>query len=278
MSATTVGEAVACPLCETVSSDRRFVAHRNRPRTCFLSCATCDLIFVAPSCRLDAAAERKRYECHNNSALDAGYVSSLQPTIDAVVRHFSGRNATAALQATSLPFEDNGSDSPSVPQARPAEGLDFGCGPAPVLVELLNAKGFAVRGYDPFFAPDATLLQPAIASAPATGTNDSSSASPELAAVGASYDFIVSTEVFEHLYAPGMELRRLRALLRPAAALFIATQLHTGAESFDGWWYARDSTHVCFFSQASFEWAREQLGFAALECNGKDMVRFDVPS
>ena len=79
-----------------------------------------------------------------------------------------------------------------------AEGLDFGCGPGPAASVMLRERGFKARDWDPYFFPDEGALE-------------------------RDYDFIVCTEVFEHLREPGETLRRLDGLLRPGGWLGVMT-------------------------------------------------------
>jgi SAM-dependent methyltransferase len=108
-----------------------------------------------------------------------------------------------------------------------AEGLDFGCGPGPALAAMLEARGLTVALYDPFYAPDASAL-------------------------ARTYDFVTATEVLEHLHRPAETLDRLFGLLRPGGWLGVMTQPVRPPEAFDAWHYARDPTHVCFYSRETF--------------------------
>jgi hypothetical protein len=117
-----------------------------------------------------------------------------------------------------------------------AEGLDYGSGPGPTLSVMMIEKGFPTEIYDPFFAPDPDALS-------------------------RTYDFITCSETAEHFFRPGMELRRLNALLRPGGWLGIMTQIFTDDEPFEDWWYARDPTHVCFYRTETMEWIAERFGW-----------------
>jgi SAM-dependent methyltransferase len=161
---------------------------------------------VPPRERLGAAEEKARYAHHENDASDAGY------------RAFLSRLLEPLLAAV-------GSE---------AVGLDFGCGPTPVLAEMLRARGHDVAIYDPFFADDAAVWQ-------------------------RSYDFICASEVFEHLHHPAREIDRLVASLCPGGVLAVMTGLSPpSADAFAGWHYIRDPTHVCFFDEAVFRYIAER--------------------
>ncbi|APE31651.1 methyltransferase [Halomonas aestuarii] len=115
-----------------------------------------------------------------------------------------------------------------------ARGLDFGSGPGPTLSVMFEEAGHPMAIYDPCYAPDASVLEDR-------------------------YAFITASEVVEHLFAPGRELARLAARLEPGGWLGLMTKRVTSAEAFAGWHYILDPTHVCFFSEASFEWLARHL-------------------
>ncbi len=108
-------------------------------------------------------------------------------------------------------------------------GLDFGCGPGPALARMFEDSGFSMNIYDPYFADNPEVLE-------------------------AQYDFITSTEVFEHLYHPFKEINLLFSLLRPQGVLGIMTKLLHEEINFPTWFYRNDSTHVSFYSNKTWEW------------------------
>jgi hypothetical protein len=105
-------------------------------------------------------------------------------------------------------------------------GLDFGSGPEPVLSQLLIKEGFKMDIYDPFYADNQEIFTK-------------------------KYDFITLTEVAEHLYEPAYEFKRLISLLKPNAYLAIMTLRTDNVKDFKDWFYKKDETHVCFFSNKS---------------------------
>lgn len=115
-----------------------------------------------------------------------------------------------------------------------ARGLDFGAGPGPTLSVMFEEAGHPMALYDPFYAPDTAVL-------------------------ARRYDFITASEVAEHLFAPGRELERLASMLEEGGWLGLMTKRFTSREAFASWHYLLDPTHVCFFSEASFEWLAENL-------------------
>ncbi len=106
-------------------------------------------------------------------------------------------------------------------------GLDFGCGHTPVLSELLKSRSFNCDFYDPFFFPIANF--------------------------SIKYDFVVSTEVFEHFFSPQKELRLISSILKTNGILGIMTELYDRISDFHNWYYHKDPTHVCFFGNKSME-------------------------
>lgn len=133
-----------------------------------------------------------------------------------------------------------------------ARGLDFGCGPAPALGALLTAAGFTCASYDPLFAPDESLLEQ-------------------------TYDFVTCSEVLEHLHAPGTALALLGKLLAGGGMFGVMTQYRGNAVSFAHWWYRRDSTHVCFYSEATMRWIAGDRGWA-VELPRPGIALFTVPA
>lgn len=127
-----------------------------------------------------------------------------------------------------------------------SHGLDFGCGSGPTVSVLLAEQGHKVACYDKYYANDPSLL---------TQT----------------YDFITSTEVFEHLREPGKELERLNGILKPGGYFGIMTKLLPPAEQFAKWHYKKDPTHICFYADSTFEWIAKQWNLS-LKIIGTDVV------
>jgi hypothetical protein len=114
-----------------------------------------------------------------------------------------------------------------VPHLRSQErGLDFGCGRSKMLEKILISKGLAVTSYDKYFHP--------------------------LNLTGEVFDFIILSEVIEHLRTPFEDLHGIKNLLSPGGKLFVKTRI-LPPSGFDQWFYKRDLTHVQFFSEKSFE-------------------------
>jgi SAM-dependent methyltransferase len=195
---------VRCPVCEGPHG-RHFQTIDGRA---YARCVHCEATFLRPAHLPTPEAERAEYELHRNTADDTGY------------RAFLSQLAVPLLQRL----------------APGSRGLDFGCGPGPVLAELLRETGHTVALYDPFFHPDPIALQ-------------------------TTYDFITCTEVIEHLHRPAAEFRRLDAMLRPGGWLALMTRLQTDDARFAQWHYRRDPTHVVFYREHTLRWLAQHHGW-----------------
>lgn len=148
-----------CPLCFS-SSPIHFSFHppskkgKNSPRN-FLrqsyrcaaneSSATdsshCQLIFIPRQYHLTHDECRRRYDQHTNEYADEGYRKSLMKLIIPLVDQLRGANHTITSSLHS-------SSSQLV-------GLDFGCGPSPVMSQLiekeLGVEHCCMKHYDPIY-------------------------------------------------------------------------------------------------------------------------------
>lgn len=185
-----------CPVCEG-QEGRPFQVVGARA---YGRCGRCEATFLLPEHLPTPETERAEYALHQNTADDAGYRAFLQQL------------ATPLLQRL----------------APASSGLDFGCGPGPVLAGLLREAGHTVALHDPFFHPDPGALR-------------------------ARYDFVTCSEVVEHFHQPAAEFRRLNDLLKPGGWLAVMTRWQTDDARFGQWHYRRDPTHVVFYRLATFE-------------------------
>ncbi len=127
-----------------------------------------------------------------------------------------------------------------------SKGLDFGCGPGPTLSLLFEEQGHQVDLFDKFYVKNPSIFNNR-------------------------YDFITTTEVVEHLDNPGSELDRLFSMLNKGGVLAIMTQLLNKDIDFSSWYYKDDPTHICFFSQKTFEYLAKKYK-AKLEIIGDNVV------
>jgi len=154
--------------------------------------------------------ERARYLTHRNDPSDQGY------------RTFLGRLCTPLVQRLT-------------PGSR---GLDFGSGPGPTLSVMLEEQGFSMAIYDPFFAPDSSVLDDV-------------------------HDFVTCTETAEHFHFPMAEFALLDRLARPGGWIGIMTEMVDDAGPFGDWYYVRDPTHVAFYRRGTMEWIAGTFGWEA---------------
>jgi Methyltransferase domain len=210
----------ACTLCASAAA-QPFAELRGGA---YFRCGRCRLVFLAPRQRPSAEAERAHYGTHQNHPDDPGYRAFLARLVDPL--------------AARLP--------PG------AEGLDFGAGPGPALARMLEERGFRMRVYDPFFAPDDSAL-------------------------ARDYEFVTCTETAEHFHHPAREFARLDGLLRPGGWLGVMTEMLDDGRDFAGWRYARDPTHVCFYAPETMRWIADAHGWR-METPARNVVLFRKPA
>lgn len=203
-----------CPLCQKAPCQHYWQDRRRD----YLQCPRCGLVFVPCAQRLSAQSEKAEYDLHQNSPEDAGYVS------------FLNRLAEPLGQCL-LPN---------------STGLDYGCGPSPVLAGLLTKQGHYVDYYDPFYYPDERIFDQ-------------------------TYDFITCSEAIEHFFYPGKVWHHWMSMLKSQGWLAIMTKRVIDRDSFSKWHYKNDPTHVCFFSEQTFHWLAQRFNMR-LEVSGPDVV------
>lgn len=125
-------------------------------------------------------------------------------------------------------------------------GLDFGCGSGPTLSVMLEEAGHQVALYDPFYHPSPNTLK-------------------------TPYDFITATEVLEHLRQPRHDLVALWNCLCQSGWFGVMTKRAKDRKSFAKWHYKQDPTHVCFWSNSTFQWLADHWK-AHLELIEPDVV------
>lgn len=172
-------------------------------------CAECEFIALYDEHMLSPEVVKDRYARHENTMDNEGYVAMFERFIAASI----------------APYAVN-----------PRTVLEFGCGPGPVLAELLRRRGLTVDVFDPCFAPDPVYEHKM-------------------------YDVITATEVFEHVSDPVTTLALLVQHLAPGGIIALMTRFHSNDEKqFAKWWYRRDDTHVAFYTTTTMHTLAEQLG------------------
>ena len=206
-------DSVSCPLCHSLTQEI------SDTKVLLYHCPRCDLIYKDQLLHLSPDEERQRYEAHENDAQNEGYVRMFQEFIENAVTPFVDKRAAI---------------------------LDFGCGPTPVLKELVQEQGFTVDAYDPYFAPRL--------------------------AYKTAYNLVTCTEVLEHVFNPLDVWGRLLSLLSSNGVLAVMTHFHPGKAEIANWWYTRDNTHVVFYSAQTFAWVARELNLSILYNDGKKTV------
>ncbi|MCL4410407.1 MAG: class I SAM-dependent methyltransferase [Gammaproteobacteria bacterium] len=130
-------------------------------------------------------------------------------------------------------------------------GLDFGCGPGPAIAPMLAEEGLSCCNYDLYYWDDRELLTKR-------------------------YDFIVSTEVFEHLARPRDAFSQLIPLLKPGGLLVIMTQRPLDLAAFSRWGYTLDPTHITFFRDETLSWLADFYQLPLIELS-RDVAVFQKP-
>jgi SAM-dependent methyltransferase len=190
------------------------------------------LRFITSTYHLSPEEEYKRYLLHQNDSSNTGYVKFLTVAVDCLKTHLG--NLHPALTRV----------------------LDYGSGPGPVLVQLLNREGFMAIGYDPNFGERST---------PDCMVTDS------LTGLGL-FDAVVSTEVVEHFRAPREEWGKMVSLIRPGGFLVVVTSLVVPGIDLSAWYYANDPTHIAFYSELTLSHIGKQWGLSIVETNGHNRV------
>lgn len=206
-------DTIACPLCS--EKDNRTVKTSDQRR--YYQCSRCRLIYLDRAQLPQPDEEVGRYRQHRNSLADSGYTNFLKRAILPAIPYLS----------TDM------------------QGLDYGCGPSPVLAQLLRRDHqLSCDYYDPFFFPGLPDRQ---------------------------YDFIFSTETFEHFFDPAKELEKLLGRMHAGAYLCIMTELWDKTARFDRWWYRRDHTHVCFYHRETFSYIAKKWPMKLLYHDGRSV-------
>jgi hypothetical protein len=167
----------------------------------------------------DMVREKERYLLHHNHINHAGYVHFLMKALDQI------------LPMTSVDMNI----------------LDYGCGPNPVLSDIIISMGFRCDIYDPFFYP---VL-------------------PEKM-----YNFIFATECFEHFFEPKAEILNISSLLAENGTLVVMTELWNDPEHFKSWYYVRDFTHVSFYHLKTMNYIEQNYGMKIIYTDHHRLVVF----
>jgi SAM-dependent methyltransferase len=126
-------------------------------------------------------------------------------------------------------------------------GLDYGCGPGPAIDAIYKEEDIKVFNYDPYFKNDKALLNK-------------------------TYDFVVCTEVFEHLRNPYEDIKRITNLVKPGGFIGVMTLLYKDEEDFKTWWYRKDNTHIMFYTKKTFQWINKHFNLEVLKIEARVVI------
>lgn len=112
-----------CPLCQS----NEVMKLQEPASPVYFICRICALIFIHDNFIPTPEKEKQRYDLHQNSLEDAGYVQMFERFLDDFVTPFVHSGVTA---------------------------LDFGSGPVPVLQFLMERREYHTDIYDPYYAPE----------------------------------------------------------------------------------------------------------------------------
>jgi hypothetical protein len=169
------------------------------------------------------AEEARRYQLHRNDPADPGYRAFLRRLLDPAAKHLG-------------------------PGAR---GLDYGCGPEPVLASLARDHGLGCDAFDPLF--------------------HSQPPSPP-------YDFVMASEVFEHFRAPAREIARIVPFLDPGGPgrrgglLAVMTLAWRDGADLARWHYLSDPTHLAVYREETFDWIAAHYGLRVEWSDGERVI------
>lgn len=196
----------------------------------YAQCSCCGGIFLLKDFFTTPQAQKERYLMHSNSLKDLGYKIFLLNFINPVRNFLEGINYL------------------------PKTILDYGSGPEPCLVELMNQSIFVnadIRGWDPFFAPETPFFD-------------------------AGADLVTCLEVIEHFEAPFENFVKLKNSCKKGGYIAIGTMFLTNDIDFNKWWYKEDSTHVSFYT---FDSIKELCKRVGIDCvlQQERLAIFKVP-
>lgn len=124
-------------------------------------------------------------------------------------------------------------------------GLNYGCGSNDVLSEELIELGYQCESFDPFFKKQELKKE---------------------------YDFIFSTEVFEHFKDTKKEIEKVLSILKVDGVLALTTYQWDSTLDLKNWWYLRDSTHVCAYHKETFQFLAKKYNLEILYTDDKSVM------
>ena len=184
----------------TVCKNNKIEFFLNVKNLEYWQCEFCKATLLHPIHHISSNKEKKHYLKHNNKIDDTHYRDFLSNLIK--------------------PLKDKISIDDI--------GLDYGCGYAPALVDILKKNGFNIELYDPFFFKNDNIFL-------------------------RKFNFITCSEVVEHFFNPYEEFNKIDELLGRNSWFAVMTSFMTEDHLFKNWYYRRDPTHVVFYKKITFK-------------------------
>jgi hypothetical protein len=112
----------SCKICNAKTTPIEDV----KKKLVYYRCRACGFVSLEESHRVSSIEEKRKYDQHNNSLENEGYVQMFEDFIELSIAPYL---------------------------ANIKKALDFGSGPTPVFAELLKRRGLEVNIYDLYYAP-----------------------------------------------------------------------------------------------------------------------------
>lgn len=207
---------------------------------------TCPLCYSENSNRIDGPDKRIYYKCDTCLLI---YVDSIyHPSKEAErIRYLAHENT---IESTGYVNFLNKAISPAMQFLHNAMiGLDYGCGPKPTLSKLLAQQKIQCENFDPIFYPNGKTKQ--------------------------QYDYIFSTECFEHFFFPSHDIEKIISCLKKNGYLIVMTELWNKLEDFKTWSYPQDFTHSVFYHKTTIDWIATHFELKIVYCDEKRVIIFN---
>jgi len=115
-----------CPLCSS-SSYKLFYTDLKHE---FYECNTCKILFRPQSNILNSKKEKERYDAHENTIHNDGYINFVKPITNFILENYLPKN----------------------------KGLDFGSGPSSVIAAEVFKQNYKMDSYDLYYHNNSELL------------------------------------------------------------------------------------------------------------------------
>ena len=204
----------------TVCKNNKIEFFLNIENLDYWQCKLCKATMLNPIHHISSNKEKKHYLKHNNEIDDTRYRDFLTNLIE--------------------PLKDKICVNDI--------GLDYGCGYAPALADILKKDGFNIELYDPFFFKNENIFF-------------------------RKFNFITCSEVVEHFFKPYEEFNKIDGLLAEKSWFAVMTSFMTEDYLFKNWYYRRDPTHVVFYKKITFKIIANQRNWE-LTFPSKNLVFF----